>query len=142
MSSMPMPLDEVVDDYRRTRRSSIDPWVLAAQLSLLPDLRYLQDGLRRVRGCLERAGDELEYCLRIVPGSRLEPRQLVAEIASLMTWIEERGWPADDPRMLPMARPSLSERHPLSGYCLSASHLWPLMFYGIPPDRTGPDGRE
>ncbi len=139
MSSMPMPLDEVVDNYRRTRRSSIDPWVLAAQLSLLPDLRYLQDGLRRIRGRIERAGDELEYCLRIVPGSRLEPAQLVAEITSLMMWIEEQGWAADDPRMLLMARPSLSERHPLSGYCLSASHLWPLMFYGIPPDRTDGD---
>ncbi len=97
----------------------------------------MQDGLRRVRGCVERAGDELEYCLRIVPGSRLEPTQLVAEITSLMAWIEEQGWAASDPQMLPMARLSSSERHPLSGYCLSASHLWPLMFYCIPPDEPG-----
>lgn len=132
-----MPLDQLVDDYRRSRRSSFDPWVLAAQLSLLPDLRYLQDGLRRVRGCLERAGDEIEYCLRIVPGSRLDPGQLVAEIASLIEWIDEQNWAVSDPRMLPMARLSLSERHPLAGYCLSASHLWPLMFYCIPPDELG-----
>jgi len=137
MALTPMPLDQLVDDYRRSRRSPIDPWVLAAQLSLLPDLRYLQDGLRRVRGCVERAGDELEYCLRIVPGSRLEPRQLVAEISSLMSWIDAQGWAVSDPRMLPMARLSSSERHPLSGYCLSASHLWPLMFYCIPPDELG-----
>lgn len=131
-----MPLDVLVDAYRRDGRSSIDPWIPAAQLGLLPTLSFLRDGLNRVSGCIARAGDELDYCLRIVTGSCLDAGPLVAEITSLVTWIDAQGWTPDDPRLLPMARPSTTDRHPLAGYCLSVSYVWPLMFYALPPAGT------
>lgn len=132
----PMPLELLVDEYRRHGRSSIDPWIPATQLGLLPDLSFLRDGLDRVRGCIARAGDELDYCLRIVPGSCLDAGPLAAEVTSLITWIDAQGWTPVDPRMLPMERPSVAAQHPLAGYCLSVSYLWPLMFYALPPTGT------
>ncbi|MHB1774021.1 MAG: hypothetical protein ACYCST_20255 [Acidimicrobiales bacterium] len=77
--------------------------VLAAQLGLLPDLRYLVDGLQRSLACVRDHGADLDACLRAVPGRRLEPEALAEAIAKLIAWSGQQAWADDDPRVLPMA---------------------------------------
>jgi len=84
------------------KRSGVDIPVLAAQLGLLPNLRYLVDGLKRSLSCVRAHGAELEACLRAVPGRRLEPDALADAIEEVLAWSRQQEWAKDDPRVLPM----------------------------------------
>jgi hypothetical protein len=127
-----LPLIDLRDRYKRDSRGT-DVLVLATQLGIVPDLRYLIDGLQRSRSCLTSYGSELADCLRAVPGSRLEPDELVEEIDHLIRWAETQGWAMEDKRRLPMARASATSPHPLSGYCLSVAFHWGNLFYTLEP---------
>ena len=85
------------------RRRDLDVAALAAQLGLLPDLRYLIDGLERSLACVRNHGTELEACLRAVPGRRLEPDVLANAMGQILAWSNQQAWSEDDPRRLPMA---------------------------------------
>lgn len=126
------PLLALSAEFRRSH-PEVDFPVLATQLSLLPDLRYLEDGLRRSRLAIARYGNELAACLRAVPGNRFEPDDLLKAIDALLPWIELQEWPQDDPRRRVMVGEEGSTRHPLAGYCLSACFLWPNLFYAPEP---------
>lgn len=128
-----MPLAELLDSFRRYRKCGTDPWVLASQLNLLPSLDYLADGLVRSRGCVRSFSAEFEYCLRAVPGTRLEPEELIGEIDHLLRWVELQSWAADDGRLKVMARESADAPHPLAGDCLSVNFHWPNLFYTLEP---------
>jgi hypothetical protein len=120
------------EEFRRTH-PGVDFPALATQLSLLPDLRYLEDGLRRSRLAIASHGTELAECLRAVPGNRFEPDELIHAMEALLTWIEQQEWPQDDPRLRVMVSEHEAGRHPLAGYCLSACFLWPNLFYAPKP---------
>ncbi|MDE1964099.1 MAG: hypothetical protein KGI42_09390 [Xanthomonadaceae bacterium] len=126
------PLLALGKDFHRSH-PEVDFPVLATQLSLLPNLRYLQDGLRRSRLAIARHGNELGECLRAVPGNRFEPDGLLIAIDTLLRWIEEQEWSEDDHRRWIMTGDEGSTRHPLAGYCLSTCFLWPNLFYAPEP---------
>lgn len=134
-----MPLAELVDQYRRAR-PRVDLKVLSAQLGLLPNLAYLRDGLLRTRESIAAYHTEMSHCLRAVPGPRLEPAALIAEIGHLLNWIDRQSWPVDDDRLSLMARPSVEDDHPLAGYCLTVCFHWPNLFYSLEPDGTDARG--
>lgn len=131
------------------KRAGVDIPVLAAQLVLLPDLRYLVDGLKRTLACVRVHGAELEACLRAVPGRRLEPDALADAIEQVIAWSSRQAWAEDDPRVLPMAvvldqgqdppvgsgtaQAAHGFRHPLAGYCLSVAFHWSNLFYALEP---------
>ncbi|HEX7326003.1 MAG TPA: hypothetical protein VF292_11730 [Rhodanobacteraceae bacterium] len=112
---------------------AVDLPLLATQLDIPPNLRYLVDGLRRSRRCIELFGDELAECLRAMPGPRLEPVAIIDAIDAVSEWCRAQAWPADDPRTCPMARSGDGAGHPLAGYCLSALFHWPNLFYSLEP---------
>ncbi|AND70632.1 hypothetical protein ATSB10_31780 [Dyella thiooxydans] len=126
------PLLALGKDFHRSH-PEVDFPVLATQLSLLPNLRYLQDGLRRSCLAIARHGSELALCLRAVPGNRFEPDELVHSVETLLSWIDQQAWPQDDPRRKLMTGDWGTTRHPLAGYCLSACFLWPNLFYAPEP---------
>lgn len=133
-----VPLLVLRDQYNRYRRGTVDFLVIATQLGIVPDLRYLVDGLERSRACISSFNAEMADCLRAVPGVRLEPDALVDEIQHLIRWAEAQGWDEHDPRLKDMARPLESDPHPLAGYCLSVAHHWANLFYTLEPGRGRP----
>lgn len=136
-----MPLDELLDGYRQyrlERKLPGDPEdggaLLASQLGFLPDLDYLRDGLERSFQCIREYGGQLAILLKDAPEACLRPAALLTEITTLLQWVDQQGWAADDIRLRPMARPSTKSRHPLAGYSKSVCHHWSNLFYTLEPD--------
>lgn len=137
----PMPLDELLDSYRQHRLDRKLPGdaedggsLLASQLGFLPDLDYLRDGLERSFQCIREYGGQLAILLKDAPETCLRPAALLTEITTLLQWVDQQGWAADDIRLRPMARLSTSSRHPLAGYSKSVCHHWSNLFYTLEPD--------
>ena len=114
----------------------VDFTAVASQLGILPDLRYVYDGLQRSRRCISDFPEELSECLRAVPGSRLEPQQLVDGIDQLLAWCNAQQWGAHDLPRLRMGRQDGNAGHPLRGHCLSVSFHWPNLFYTLEPEEA------
>src|SRR5690348_896533 len=139
-----MPLAELIGSYRIYRQQSgghqkhVDDGGLrlASQLGLLPDLRYLRDGLRRSLTCIETFGNQMVPYLHGLPGPPLGPEELASEIKAMLAWINLQAWSEKDRRNWTMARLSPTAAHPLDGYSLSVSHHWANLFYTAKPDET------
>lgn len=134
-----MPLAGLIDAYGRspdTKRRSAPAREhavqVAAQLGMLPKLKYLRDGIERSLRCVTAFGMVLDSCLLMVPGA-LSAAELAAELQALLSWIESQRWLADDPRLAEMARTAGDAPHPLDGYALSVCHHWSNLFYALDP---------
>lgn len=131
-----MPLAELIAGVRH-RSNQYDPLTVASQLGLLPNAAFLDDGLKRSRDCISLYGEEIEYLLRAIPGSRLEPEGLIGGIDAMLAWVKSQDIVASDIRLAEMARESASAAHPLSGYSVSVAHLWANLFYSAAPSNSG-----
>lgn len=139
-----MPLAELIGSYRIHRQQSgrhqkhVDDGGLrlAAQLGILPDLRYLRDGLRRSLVCIQAYGNQMVPYLQGLPGPPLGPGELASEIEAMLAWINLQAWPATDHRNMDMARLSPTAAHPLDGHSLSIAYHWANLFYTAKPDET------
>lgn len=119
--------------FARRYPKAVDLRVIATQLGIPPDLKYLRDGLRLSRGCVAAYPDELAGCLRAIPGARLDVDDLIPAIDALVDWIDHQDWAADDERLWLMERQSETDPHPLAGYCLGVLHHWSNLFYTLEP---------
>lgn len=126
-------LPDLRRQFARRYPGAVDLLVIATQLGIPPDLRYLRNGLKLSRGCVNAYPDELAGCLRAIPGARLDVGDLITTIDALVDWIDHQTWSPDDERLWLMERPSETDPHPLARYCLGVLHHWSNLFYTLEP---------
>jgi len=131
------PMDALRDLFIKCHPDMPDPAIVFTQLSIPTNLAYLRDGLRRALQAQTRHRDELADCLRVIRNQSLDPEALGKSIQSLLKFIDERGLPDNDDRMLPMGRRDDNRNtHPLRNYCVNSHHYWCLLFYTLDPDSS------